>query len=100
VVHAALDRQGRLSEPRRFGALGQASFKPTLIPGPIAVWQVGTARSGRLYYADGLGAPVHIQTGLIGGMASLAGDGVGGLHLAFVDVEDPPRVRYVVRARP
>jgi hypothetical protein len=100
VVHATVDHDLVISRPERFGTLGAASFKPALVGGPFAVWQVGTARSGRLYFADGLGTPVHIQTELTGGMASLAADSRGALHLAYVDTQDPPRLRYTARSRP
>ncbi len=99
VVHVTLDG-GRVGPAEPFGAIGQASFRPSLIGGPMVVWQAGTSRSGRLYFADGEAHPVHIMPELIGGMPSLVDDAEGGLHLAFVDTGDPPRLRYTRRSAP
>lgn len=99
VVHATLDRSLTLSEPARFGTLGQASFRPTVVGGLATVWQVGTTRSGRLYFADEALEPVQILSQLVGGMAALAEDATGNLHLAFVDTQSPPRLRYAWRTR-
>lgn len=97
VVHATLDRSLERSQPVRFGTLGQVSFKPSVVAGLVAVWQVGTVRAGSLYFADGPGAPKQILHPIIGGMSSLAANEKGDLHLAFVDLADPPRLRYAWR---
>lgn len=97
VVHATVDSSLGVTEPTRFGALGLASFKPSVAPGLATVWQAGTVRSGRLYFADGARPPVRILGDTLGGMTSLCADGTGDLHLAFVDLADPPRLRYAWR---
>jgi hypothetical protein len=97
VVHATLDGARKPLAPERFGTLGLASFKPSVAPGLATVWQAGTVRSGQLYFADGPVAPAPILPHLQGGMATLAADARGDLHLAFVDLASPPRLRYCWR---
>ena len=100
VVHATYTGVGSVAEPTRFATLGQASFKPSVVAGLATVWQVGTVRSGELWFADGPGQPVRILRDTVGGMTALAEDADGDLHLAFVDLSDPPRLRYAWRRAP
>jgi hypothetical protein len=95
-----------LGAPMRWASQGNMAWTPAIaaaVPGaasppvPIAAWNLGASGVGEIYFADGLGAPVHLFPALTGSAVAIARGGSAEVHLGFTALTDgstPKRVWY------
>ena len=101
VRHAFLDREDgggwRLGGRSASDVPGLMSFKPSVAAGLATVWHAGNVMSGPMFFSLGSARPERILPDYRGGMTALQSGPDDSFHLAFVDTEQPPRLRYAWR---